>query len=114
MELDKCFDNFDDCAEFLNCYRGTIFNHLAGETNTCMGYHICYKENYNKETNQWLGKEPNLESINKPKKIRCTETGEVFSSVREAGKKLGIDSGMISAVCNKHRKTTHKLSFEFI
>ena len=114
MELDKCFDSFDDCAEFLKCNRGTIFNHLAGETNTCMGYHICYKENYNKDNNQWLGKEPNLESINKPKKVRCIETGEVFSSIRAAGKKLGIDSGMISAVCNKYRKTAHKLSFEFV
>ena len=39
------------------------------------------------------------------KKIRCVETGEVFESIIEAERKLGLNSGNICTCCSKNYKT---------
>jgi group I intron endonuclease len=50
----------------------------------------------------------------KCKKVRCVDTGEVFSSVLEAGEKTGISFGHISKVCNGTRNSANGLKYEFI
>lgn len=47
------------------------------------------------------------------KKILCVETGEVFDSVRDAGRKTGINSSHISKVCNGKLKTTGGFHWTF-
>lgn len=47
------------------------------------------------------------------RKIRCIETGEVFSTQSEASRKLGINQSMISAVLLNKRKSAGGYSFEY-
>lgn len=53
-----------------------------------------------------------VEKIKKP--IRCIELDKVFSSAREAAKKLDISFVSIGQVCLKKRKTAGGFHFEFI
>lgn len=47
------------------------------------------------------------------KKVICIETGEVFPSIAEAGRKLNLSSGNINAVCLGKRNSTGKLHFKY-
>ena len=88
-----------------------------------LGFHICYKENYSREDNQWLGKErgnmsPKLgkrqiSDMNKSilfnktnfgTKIICNETGEEFNSIKECCEKLKIKHNDIKNFLNGKRK----------
>ena len=53
-----------------------------------------------------------VEAHNK-KPVRCVETGKIYSSCYEAECKTGIPNACINRCCNKSRKTTHKLHWEF-
>ena len=59
---------------------------------------------------------------NKPKKVKCIETGEIFENAKDANDML-IQKGIsysydaynrIKEVCNKKRKTAYGLHWEFI
>lgn len=59
---------------------------------------------------------------NKPKKVKCIETGEIFENAKDANDML-IQKGLsysydaynrIKEVCNKKRKTAYGLHLEFI
>ena len=47
------------------------------------------------------------------KKIICLETGIVYNSMMQAGKELGLDFRLISAVCRGKRHTTGGLHFMY-
>jgi group I intron endonuclease len=47
-------------------------------------------------------------------KISCNETGEVFSSIKEAALKLGLQSSKICLVLKGVRKHTGKLTFKYL
>ena len=49
-----------------------------------------------------------------PKPVRCIETGEVFSTAREASMATGIHWGSISENCLGKIKSTHGMHFEFV
>lgn len=46
-----------------------------------------------------------------PQKVLCVETGEIFNSQSEAGRKTGVSQGLISAVV--HKKKWHKTAGGF-
>ena len=50
------------------------------------------------------------------KKVRCIETNEIFSSIREASRKTGANRNCISWCCNNtpRHKTTSGFHWEFI
>lgn len=48
------------------------------------------------------------------KAVRCIETGEIFESGVEAGKKLNIHIGLINQICNHKKKSAKGLHFEFV
>ena len=48
------------------------------------------------------------------KPVRCLETGEIYYSSVEAGRKLNINSRLIRGVCEGAHKTTHGLHFEWV
>ena len=50
----------------------------------------------------------------KKKKVRCIETNEIFSSVREAARHIGIDHSGISLCCNGKNKTAGGYHWEFV
>ena len=47
------------------------------------------------------------------KKILCTNTNEVFNSIMEASKKLGLDFRLVSAVCRGKRQHTGGFNFKY-
>lgn len=47
------------------------------------------------------------------RRVRCIETGEIFSSAREASEAMGIDTGNLSRVLNGKRKTAGKLHWVY-
>ena len=47
------------------------------------------------------------------KKVRCIETGEIFYSIREAARMLGIQKISITKQCRNEISATHGLHFEY-
>ena len=45
--------------------------------------------------------------------VRCVETGEVFCSVREAGRSVGVSHTQISRACRNEDKTAGGLHFQY-
>ena len=52
------------------------------------------------------------EKLSKP--VRCIETGIIYPSAKDIGRKLGIDCGKISECCHGKRKTAGGFHFEFV
>lgn len=48
------------------------------------------------------------------KKVRCIETGEVFSSMKDACEKYNISATHLSAVCRGRRKTAVSMHWEYV
>ena len=48
------------------------------------------------------------------KKVRCIETGIVYSSISEASRQTGINIGSISQCCNGKQKTAGGFHWEFV
>lgn len=50
------------------------------------------------------------------RKVRCVETGEVFPSIAEAARSLGVNSAAVDRVvrCPKNTRTCKKLHWEFV
>lgn len=46
--------------------------------------------------------------------VRCIETGEVFSSIRKAAEKYGIDHKNIGRACKKSTRTALGMHWEFV
>lgn len=53
-------------------------------------------------------------SAAKQKRVECVETGEIYTSVREAERATGIPHSNISQVCNGKRQTAHKFHWRFV
>ena len=47
------------------------------------------------------------------KEVMCIETNQIFPTIGEAARNLGLHYNLISQVCNGHRKTTGGLTFRF-
>lgn len=116
METEEAFNTVSDCAAYLEVSKGVLSENLNGKSKTCKGYHVCYKEKYDKNNNPWLGKErySDKESHGQPKRVMCIETGEIFGSAKEASSKMKVNYSAVCAVCNGKRKTTGGYSFKFI
>lgn len=72
------------------------------------------KETKEKISLTLMGHEVTLETkIKLAKPVKCIETGKQYYSAREAEKDTGISYKMISACCNKKRKTTHNTHWIF-
>lgn len=116
METEQTFETVRDCANFLKCYKSSVIKNIRGRAETCMGFHICYFINYDKNNNPYLGKEKIKKSKNiykKGKKVICVETQKVYNSIAECSKELGIASSSISNVCLGNRQSAGGLHFEY-
>ena len=109
LETEQIFDKIIDCAKKLNVSKSTIHRVLCGQYKTCKGYHICYLDNYNKEKNIYLGKEPKkiLQDYSKrklpqTKKIVNLFTEQVFDSIQQCADYYNIDRNKISQNINNH------------
>lgn len=48
------------------------------------------------------------------KKVRCIETGKIYTTVNDAAKDNNCNPSKVSAVCHGHREHTKHLHFEFV
>ena len=114
METEEVFPSIQSCANWLKVARSTVSDHLIGGSNSCHGYHICYKEKYNKDDNPWKGKAPVTNTQGYSKRVMCIDTGEVFNSTGEAGKIMGLLSTSIALVASGKRKSTGGHKFKYV
>ena len=68
------------------------------------------KHGQDKIVNSRLGKtHPSVQ-----KKIRCIDTGEIFTSIRDACKRYGLLEQNVGGVCRGIKKTCGKLHWEYV
>lgn len=135
MELNKHFNCYGDCADFLGIDSSNIRKCCVGEQNTAGGYHICFEETFDENNNPYFGKprgrvsskagkkqgitDKTIERIKKfnsvvlGKPVRCLETGEIFPTAQEAADKFGTTKSVVVAVCRGLKHSTKGHTFEY-
>lgn len=122
METEQVFQSIGEAAEFFGRKDGSHLAKCCKDGKSCYGYHVCFLEDYSKENNSYLGKprgnviiqkKKNLSSDFKEicklansrysKKIKCIETGEVFSSIKECCRKLRIKKEQLNGYLDGSR-----------
>ena len=112
-ELTKIFPNPIIALEWFvrngyeNNYKHTnpIYRVLDVENRTCFGFHFCrvikmfsFKPTIKEETNKDKGHR---------RKVVCINTGDVYDSLSDCGRILGIKTQHLSKACKKHVPTHH-------
>lgn len=118
METEQTFETVADCANFLKCEKSGVINCLLKRFKTCVGYHICYYSEYNKNNNPYLGLERynglgRRNKFRKGRKVICIETGKIYNSISECSRELKIAGSCISNVCLGNRKTAGGFHFKY-
>lgn len=98
------FFSAKDVSDFYGCNYGGLTNALQGRANCCSDKQGNYLQFEYYEPSKILNKkELNMNTIKKPKKVRCVNTGVVYETTRMASKKTGFQQSKISLVCNGKR-----------
>ena len=103
--------NINQCAKILNLNIGDISrvcNHLYG---TIQGHHFMFLDEYNEKG---IVEYKPVENHGKAKTVKCIETNQIFESAHEAGRQMGLNFRLISAVCNGKRNTTGGYHFIYM
>lgn len=107
----KIYDGCMECANQLGISQGDlsrVCNHLQGQIK---GHHFMYLDEYNEKGK--IDYKP-IENHGQSKQVKCLETNVIFDSAHEAGRQMGLNFRLISAVCNGKRKTTGGYHFIYI
>lgn len=91
-------------------HREKISNANKGEKHWNYGKHMS-EENKKKLSELWKGKKMGGDNPF-ARKVVCLNTGEVFNSIAEAGRKYSITTSNISACCNGRKKSAGKINKE--
>ena len=98
-ELRKYFPSITDAAKETGANASSISACCSGKQATAGGYRWSYFEvNGHSIANRPAAK-------GKVRKVKCIETGKVYESAAEAGRKTGVSAGGISACCRGSQKT---------
>ena len=100
IETREIFDSVNKAAESCNVSPSAVSNVLRGSSKTAGGFHW-----------RCVGKKRNYQTF--PKSVRCIETGEIFSSIKEAAKKFGIYPETIGRVLQGRQKTARGYHWEY-
>ncbi len=119
VDTGRVFDSIMDAARFFSCRKGGIIRVCQGKRKTHKG--LCFKYFDNIETRSATSEESrkkislSLIKRNNPNRrpVICIETGEIFQSIFDAGKKLNMDWTGIQKVCHGKRKQNNGLTFAF-
>lgn len=109
----KCIETnevFPSLNSILN-YISTIWDCLSGRQKTAYGLHWKYTEEESTEINKTLEL---LKNYSITKKVICLNTGIIYSSIKEASRKLNIYEDGISRCCLGSISQTHGLKFQYL
>lgn len=97
--------SINQCSDVLKINQGDISRCLSGKRKYAKGYYFIEKDKYD-----GLAVPPTEHISHNSKQVRCINTGEIFRSMMEAGRKYNISSSDISRCVNGKRKTCGELS----
>lgn len=113
LEDKKIFQSISDAAEYYKISSGAISSTCNGGRNTAGGIHFMFLEDWlasdEKTRVNLLAKQPH-----RRKRVICIESKEIFSSIREAAKKYGIDHKNIMRACGKSTRTAGNYHWKFV
>jgi len=111
----KVFDSIKSAAESIGLTLGAVSSLCRGVNKSSLAKDgISYQFAYYEEGKDYVLKDVDLKTHNLPKKVLCIDTQEVFNSIHEASKKLGLAQSKISLVCNGKRNHTGGYKFKFL
>lgn len=58
--------------------------------------------------------EPSPKRTGEKKRVRCSTTGKIYPSIKEASRQTGVDVNMISRICRKERGALDGINFEYV
>lgn len=109
LDDNKIYPSATEAARQIGSNQGTLSMACRGERGKVKGLKFAYLDDYES------GSVPEFKPDNgNRRKVRCVETGEVYSSLIEAAKAKGINSSKISSVCKGKRKTTGGCRWEYV
>ncbi len=110
----KIFNCISDAASFYNISRRHLSDHLRGRLDH-VSYNIFQYINDGCSNISALKKRLKRKYNQKqPKRIKCIETNQVFSSIGKCAKYFNIHPSNICKVLKKQRKSTNKCRFEYV
>lgn len=113
LDTGEVFESITMAAECYGIGSGEISDVCNGKRNTAAGLHWLFLEDWLSTDNETqadlLTKMPH-----RRKRVRCIETGEIFSSTRQAAEKYGTDHKNIGRACKKPTSTALKMHWEFV
>lgn len=106
VETGKIFESILAAGEYYGIRGGEISDTCNGNRNTAGGLHWSLLEDWLKMDDaakaEILAKKPH-----RWRKVRCVETGEIFSSTREAARSCNGDHKVIARACKKSTRTAY-------
>lgn len=107
-EIDKVFPSFIEAERELNLSSASVFESI-NQKKTIKGYTF-----YRCDIKGNILAEYKISNNGKGKKCRCIETGQIFKSVREASRDMGIDRYKLRKFMNSGIKVDGNYSFEIV
>jgi hypothetical protein len=115
IELNMVFNNITEASQETGASISGICLCVQGKNKTAGNYHWCHATE--KDTKGFLEEKiekdkEKYKALKKP--VLCIETGQIFSSSRDAARELSIDSSGIRKVCRGTNKTCGGYHWEYV
>ena len=99
IETKEIFDSVAAAVRRYKVNRANLILACKNHQRTVDGKHFWYLEDFNKATEIVI---PPPKTKPQKRKVVCLETGEVFETIRQAAKWLGMVHGAVSRACRKN------------
>ena len=117
IETNKIYKSITEAYKDTSIPRRQISKACRGLAGSAGGYHWEYIEDL-KDVKKIIFSEERIKSMQKnstcKKAVKCIETGEVYESIKEAGRVSGIDWNNISQCCRGVRDTAKGFHWEYV
>ena len=109
LDTKEIYPSATEAARRLKTSQGDLSSVCRGKRRTTKGLRFAYLDDYEQ------GTVPIFKPLNGNKRrVRCVDTGKVYTSAREAAGDTGASAGKIDMVCQGKRKTTGGLRWEYV